>query len=114
MKNSILKFLSSVILLALDILLLFSINIINFPIIFQNITIFGLLGMCIIKFLIVMILEPDSLWEIIKKFIYILIFILLVLGVFIPNIYIIVIGSFILVLDTLIEFNRFQNNVRKN
>ena len=114
MKNSILKFSSSVILLVLDVLLLLSINMINFPIVFQNITAFGLLGMCIIKFLIVMILEPDSLWEIIKKFIYILILILIALGVFIPNLYLIIIGSFILVLDTLVEFNRFHRNIKKN
>lgn len=63
--------------------------------------------MCLIKFLIVTILEPDTLWEIIKKFIYILVLIIVAIGLGRNNTYCLIVCSIIIILDTICESARF-------
>ena len=114
MKDSILKFTSSIVLVLLVITAIIciltdivSVNILN------TIEI-AIMATCLAKFLIVTILEPDTIWEIIKKFIYILIFIIVLLGIALQNKYCIYIGSFIAVIDTIFEVKRFIKHLLDN
>ena len=70
MKDSILKFVSSIV-LALLVVVSIICNLTDVATInIQNTAQICILATCIAKFLIVTILEPDTIWEIIKKFIF--------------------------------------------
>ncbi len=66
--------------------------------------------LCFIKFLIVMILEPDNLFEIIKKFIYLFVMIAIILGMIFSNKICFIILEIIILIDTLLEILRFIKN----
>lgn len=70
-----------------------------------------IIGLCVVKFFVVMILEPDSIWEIIKKFFYIIIGVLFVFGLIYNNVYCERIAEVLIAVDTVIETHRFKKNV---
>lgn len=72
LKNKLIKFITSLLLFFFMVAYYFnpSVKVLSVVII----------ALCLLKFIVVTILEPDSIWEIIKKFIYIVIGLLLYLG----------------------------------
>ena len=65
------------------------------------------------RFFVTMILEPDSIWEIIKKFIYVLIVILLGCYIAFNNMILLWIVNIVIVIDTIIETRRFTKAIKK-
>lgn len=105
MKDLLLKLISSCILAILSCLIIIESNIA------MQIVIIAIV-VCIVKFLIVTILEPDSIWEIIKKFIYLFIALFLGIGIGIDSINFIKCLTLILIIDSLFEFWRFLRNFK--
>lgn len=104
LKNSLIKFVTAV---------LFFINMV---ICYINpglkIAVYFMIGLAIIRFLVSMILEPDSIWEIIKKFIYVFAAILLGCYIAFNNVILIWIVDVIIVIDTVIETRRFTKAIK--
>lgn len=105
MKDLLLKLISSFILAVLACLIIVGNNMI-IPMAIITIII------CIIKFLIVTILEPDSIWEIIKKFLYLFIALFLGIGIRINNINFNKCIVLVVIIDSLYEFWRFVRNFK--
>ena len=78
LKNKLIKFITSLLLFFFMVAYYFnpSVKVLSVVII----------ALCLLKFIAVTILEPDSIWEIIKKFIYIVIGLLFVFGLIYNNI----------------------------
>lgn len=112
MRDSVLKFLSSVVLFICVVSLIFSFAISGFPEIFRFVLWVCTIGMCGIKFLVVMALEPDSLWEIIKKFVYIFVSILMLFSL--GNTILLWCCGIILLADTVWECRRFVWHLRNS
>lgn len=70
--------------------------------------------LCAIKFIVVTILEPDSIWEIIKKFFYIIIGILFIFVLINNNIYCERIAEMLIMIDTVIETHRARKKDKKH
>lgn len=67
-----------------------------------------IIALCMLKFVVVTILEPDSIWEIIKKIIYIVIGILFIFVLIYNNVYCERIAEVLIVIDTVIETHRVR------
>lgn len=104
MKNSLIKFITSLLLFFGMLLYYFN------P--FLRFVAVVVIALCVVKFFVVMILEPDSIWEIIKKFFYIIIGVLFVFGLVYDNVYCERIAEVWIAIDTVIEVHRFKKNVR--
>lgn len=70
-----------------------------------------IIALCLLKFIAVTILEPDSIWEIIKKFIYIVIGLLFIFGLIYNNIYCERIAEVLIAIDTIIETHRVRKKI---
>ena len=103
LKNKLIKFITSLLLFFCMIAYYFnpSIKILSIVVI----------GLCVVKFVVVTILEPDSIWEIIKKFIYIVIGLLFVFGLIYNNIYCERIAEVLIAIDTVIETHRVRKKI---
>lgn len=110
MRDRMLKFLSSIVLFLCVVVLIFSNVIYGASTFVQNCFALCSICICLFKFLIVMILEPDSIWEIIKKFVYILILIIIVFGVIFKSRYCFIASCILVIADTLVEIRRFVRN----
>ncbi len=104
LKDMLIKFISSILLF---IVVVFSVFYNSVPAL-----VYFMIALCVCKFFIVMILEPDSIWEIIKKFIYLIISVILAFALIYKNKYGIIFSEVIIVLDTIIETRRFKKNLK--
>lgn len=103
LKNKLIKFITSLLLFFFMVAYYFnpSVKILSIVVI----------ALCVIKFIVVTILEPDSIWEIIKKFVYIVIGLLLVFGLIYNNIYCEQIAEVLIAIDTVIETHRVRKKI---
>lgn len=103
LKNKLIKFITSLLLFFFMVAYYFnpSVKVLSVVII----------ALCLLKFIVVTILEPDSIWEIIKKFIYIVIGLLLVFGLIYNNIYCERIAEVLIAIDTVIETHRVRKKI---
>ena len=103
LKNKLIKFITSLLLFFFMVAYYFnpSVKILSVVVI----------GLCMVKFIVVTILEPDSIWEIIKKFIYIVIGLLFVFGLIYNNIHCERIAEVLIAIDTVIETHRVRKKI---
>ena len=103
LKNKLIKFITSLLLFFFMVAYYFnpSVKILSVVVI----------GLCMVKFIVVTILEPDSIWETIKKFIYIVIRLLFVFGLIYNNIYCERIAEVLIAIDTVIETHRVRKKI---
>ena len=100
LKNKLIKFITSLLLFFCMVAYYFNPS--------MRILSIALIILCAVKFIVVTILEPDSIWEIIKKFIYIVIELLFVFGLIYNNIYCERIADILILIDTVIETHRVR------
>lgn len=112
MKDSVLKLLSSVVLFICVVSLIFSFSIYGALDAVRFVLWASTIGMCGIKFLVVMALEPDSLWEIIKKFVYIFVLVLMLFSF--GNMALLWCCGIVLLFDTVWECRRFVWHLRNS
>lgn len=98
LKNKLIKFITSLLLFFCMVAYYFNSSARTLAIV--------IIALCMLKFVVVTILEPDSIWEIIKKFIYIVIGILFIFVLIYNNIYCERIAEILIVVDTVIETHR--------
>ncbi len=105
LRNSLIKFITSV---------LFFISMVVF---YTNpafkFALYIMIGLAVVRFFATMILEPDSIWEIIKKFIYVVIVILLGCYIAFNNMILLWIVDIVIAIDTIIETRRFTKAIKK-
>ena len=104
LRNSLIKFITAVLFFAS--MVVFYIN----PAF--KFVLYIMICLSIVRFFVTMILEPDSIWEIIKKFIYVLIVILLGCYIAFNNMILLWIVNFVIVIDTIIETRRFTKAIK--
>ena len=103
LRNSLIKFITAVLFFAS--MVVFYIN----PVF--KFVLYIMICLAIVRFFVTMILEPDSIWEIIKKFIYIVIGLLFVFGLIYNNIYCERIAEVLIAIDTVIETHRIRKKI---
>ena len=104
LRNSLIKFITAVLFFAS--MVVFYIN----PAF--KFVLYIMICLAIARFCVTMILEPDSIWEIIKKFIYVLIVILLGCYIAFNNMILLWIVNIVIVIDTIIETRRFTKAIK--
>ena len=104
LRNSLIKFITAVLFFAS--MVVFYIN----PVF--KFVLYIMICLAIVRFFVTMILEPDSIWEIIKKFIYVLIVILLGCYIAFNNMILLWIVNVVIVIDTIIETIRFTKFIK--
>lgn len=104
LRNSLIKFITAV---------LFFVSMVAFYVnpAFKFV-LYIMICLAIVRFFVTMILEPDSIWEIIKKFIYVLIVILLGCYIAFNNMILLWIVNIVIVIDTIIETRRFTKVIK--
>lgn len=104
LKNKLIKFITS--------LLLFLSMVMYYFNCYEKMFGLVIVALCVIKFVVVTILEPDSIWEIIKKFFYIIIGVLFIFALINNNVYCERIAEILIMIDTVIETHRARKKIK--
>ena len=112
MINHVLKYISSILLLVLIFLLILFSLFVTVPVFILNLVIIFSILTCISKFLLVMFLEPDSLWEIIKKFLYLFLALFVFITLFATSKVLLIIIGIVAICDMFLETKRFYKGLK--
>lgn len=112
MIRYVLKFISSIILTILVIMLITFSLAFTIPFVFIGLLVMFCFITCIIKFLIVMVTEPDSLWEIIKKFLYLFLAVFVLFTLFATSKVLLIIIGIVAICDMFLETKRFYKGLK--